>query len=477
MPKIILATINAKWIHPSLALRLLKANLKELENECEILEFALRQPLNEKLSPILSSGALVFGLSISVWNHLASLELLKELHAKWHAHQKPIVVLGGPEVSFLDENSSIFQYSDYVIRGEGEESFRLLCMDLLGGDNPKTLETRPVFINNKEEKIDLLKASFAYHYYSEEDLKKKHVYVETSRGCPFSCAYCQAYSSCGNRAFPLDNICKEIEDLVVRGAKKIKFLDRSFNLNNDRAAAILEFLLSLFKENDLHSICFHFELLPFRISPKLKEILGRFPANSLRLELGIQTFNIETAKLIKRPFTSLEMNEEAENLEYLRYNTNAILHVDLIAGLPGESMLSFKNGFDRLWRILNHKDKNTNNKFEIQLGILKGLPGTDILKLKESMNMRYSDIAPYEVLETGVMSFEEINSLKNFARFWELLVNRNPFPSIINSVLTSKTEVFDTFMELSNNLYKHFGKNWGIDKKEMSMFLKSYIVN
>ena len=472
MPKITLAAINAKWIHPSLALRLLKANLKELEPECEILEFALRQPLNEKLEPIINSKPLIFGLSVSVWNHMASLELLKKLHEKWAMYDRPIIVLGGPEVSFLDEKAEIFRYANYVIRGEGEDKFRELCRSLLQKGQALEKGSTAVFINNEHEKISLINTSYAYHYYSDEDLKKKHVYFESSRDCPFHCAYCQAYSSAGVREFPIDTICSEIEKLAERGAKKIKFLDRSFNLNNDRAIYILEFLLSLLKKYDQNSMCFHFELLPFGLSDKLKETLSRFPENSLRLEVGIQTFNLNTAKIINRPLSaSFDMKEEAENLKFLRFNTNAILHVDLIAGLPGEDMLSFGNGFDKLWHILNYSDLSTDNKYEIQLGILKGLPGTAILNLNESMCMHYSDKAPYEVLETGAMSCREIESLKNFARFWELIVNRNTFPDFVYGFLPAEKNIFDKFMKLSGDLFIHFGRNWGIDRKELKFFL------
>ncbi len=201
MPEILLAAINAKWIHPSLALRLLKANLGPLESRCDIIEFALRQPLCEKTEPLLLARPKILGLSVSIWNHTATLELLKKLQEAWmlEAVQKPVVILGGPEVSYLPQEAEIFQYADYCIRGEGETAFRKLCEAILNkGD---------VFINRVFHTVTEIKSG--YSLYTDEDLSKKLIYVETSRGCPFGCEFCLSAvgSSAGYdsrvREFPL----------------------------------------------------------------------------------------------------------------------------------------------------------------------------------------------------------------------------------------------------------------------------------
>ncbi|MDR2543520.1 MAG: cobalamin-dependent protein, partial [Treponema sp.] len=201
MKKIILTTINAKWIHPSLALRLLKANLGPLEETCQIMEFALRQPLSEKTAPLLAAFASgdrpqILGISVSIWNHTATIELLEELEKSWSNTQvqKPIIVLGGPEVSHLSPEANIFKYADYIICGEGETPFRLLCEDILAGKNNilrvgAENPARPqYFIYNFSEDLNTTKT--AYHLYTNEDLAKKLIYVESSRGCPFSCDFC-----------------------------------------------------------------------------------------------------------------------------------------------------------------------------------------------------------------------------------------------------------------------------------------------
>jgi radical SAM superfamily enzyme YgiQ (UPF0313 family) len=475
MSAIVLAAINAKWIHPSLALRLLKANLGDFETHCKILEFALRQPLKEKITPIIAEHPRLIGLSVSIWNHSATLELLKALEAEWKSEtQKPFVVLGGPEVSWLPEDAEIFRYADYVIRGEGEESFRSLCFELLGeGQTTKKTKTgKTIFIGKGDTIVNVNDISSPYRLYTDEDLTRKLIYVEASRGCPFNCEFCLGSSrnmmaAQKVREFPLEPFLADMETLVKRGGKTFKFLDRTFNLDIDRARKIIRFFLDKIKDRPF---CVHFEMVPSRFPESLKELLCRFPAGTLRLELGIQTFNAQTRALLQM---SGNIDEELKALGFLREKTSAILHVDLIAGLPGEGLASFKDGFDRLWQVLSKQveDKTPGGIFEIQLGILKCLPGTPIARRNETYKMKYSASPPYEVIETGALSAAELDKIKNFARFWELIVNRAPFPALIPALLPAEKPAFDRFMLLSDKLLEHFGKNWGIDREELRSFL------
>ena len=474
--EIVLATINAKWIHPSLALRLLKANLGSLEHKCTILEFALRQPLEEKTQAILSFNPRILGFSVSIWNHLATLELLKTLNVIWE--QKPVVILGGPEVSWLPESAEIFMFADYVIRGEGEESFYTLCSEILCKTPlpfaAKTAVNTAVFINRGSTTAPIDKIKTAYHLYSDEDLQKKLIYAEASRGCPFTCEFCQAPGKL--REFPLEPFFAEMETLIKRGVGTIKFLDRTFNANISRAKKIMEFFLERIKVLGIENkngrpFTVHFEMVPSRFPGEIKEFLCRFPAGTLRLEIGIQTFNCKTAALIQLSRNQTEIDEIIENLKFLRLKTSAILHVDLIAGLPGENLTSFAAGFDLLWQNLS--GGGPEQRFEIQLGILKNLPGTPIARHNEAYGMRYSDKPPYEVIETAALSFAELEKIKNFARFWETIVNRNNFTDFVENYLPPGKPVFDKFMTLSQTLLKKFGKNWGLDRQELKVFLET----
>ncbi|MDR0448826.1 MAG: B12-binding domain-containing radical SAM protein [Treponema sp.] len=481
---IVLATINAKWIHPSLALRLLKANLGALEEQCEILEFALRQPLNEKVDSILTAEPKLLGLSVSIWNHLATLELLKALEEKWDVGQKPVIVLGGPEVSWLFEDAEIFQYADYVIRGEGEESFRSLCYEVFYGSQQTKkpdaeLRQSQQFHNHKNAEsaaigeiiVDVNKIETAYHLYTDEDISQKLIYVEATRSCPFNCEFCQGGLQ-PVREFPLEPFLANMETLVKRGVRTFKFLDRSFNLNIERAKKILEFFLAATRER---SFCVHFEIVPSRFPLELKELIRRFSAGTLRLELGLQTLNLQTRALIQ---LSGNLDKELENLEFLCRETNAILHVDLIAGLPGESIDSFHAGFDRLWQVLSGTLAGSPGSppfgsFEIQLGILKCLPGTPIIRHNEAYGMKYSPAPPYEVIKTNALSAAELDRIKNFARFWELIVNRNSFPDLIPRLFPPGENVFEKFITLSDRLFEQFGRNWGIDRADLRLMLEN----
>ncbi|GHT53172.1 B12-binding domain-containing radical SAM protein [Spirochaetia bacterium] len=453
---ILLTTINAKWVHPSLALRLLKANLGELEDRCTILEFALRQSLAEKLEPILAASPRILGISVSIWNHKATVELLKALKERWEAKgkewgiHKPVIVLGGPEVSYLPEESEIFNYADWVVRGEGELAFRELCSLLL----EKNSNTVPKFIDALL--VDLNAIESGYRLYAEEDLHRKLVYVEASRGCPFGCEFCQSAISAGVREFPLDRFLDEMENLIERGARGFKFLDRTFNLDIERARTIMEFFLNKITAAAPDSPMYvHFEMVPARFSTELRELLRRFPPGSLRLEVGIQTFNSNTANLIGRPSNP---DKELETLHFLRQETKAIVHADLIAGLPGEDMASFGKGFDLLWQA---------RPTEIQLGILKCLPGTPIARHTKTYEMIYAPEPPYEVLETAALPAADLDRVKNFARFWELIVNRGSFPDLVPTLFPEGQPVFDRFMALSDALLARFRRNWGIDRSEL----------
>ncbi|GBU29618.1 hypothetical protein R84B8_03191 [Treponema sp. R8-4-B8] len=569
MSAIVLTTINAKWTHPSLALRLLKANLASLESQCEIIEFALRQPLCEMTAPLLAARPGVLGVSVSIWNHLATIELLSALEHQWTAYggQRPIIVLGGPEVSFLSDNADIFKFADYVICGEGEKAFCMLCENILNcnqlsSDREAFFTPHKNLLQNENKMFsagtqssagdiwlnfpnghakacvnqcqpsgagralrtcakdmifnmqdDLTEIKTAYHLYTDEDIARKLIYVESSRGCPFECEFClsavrakerggaemlkksdravkseklggaveaeeregavKAMESGGAvREFPLEKFLNEMDTLVNRGVRTFKFLDRTFNANIKRAVKICEFFLRKLEERGGEGFApfvVHFEMVPSLFNRELCEILARFPPDSLRLEIGVQTLNREVSARIRRPGWRNQVinpEKELETIRFLRKNTNAIIHADLIAGLPGEDLQSFGMGFDRLWQAvsedgdLSQKREAKNPQVEIQVGILKQLPGAPISRHNDVFGMRYNRKPPYEIEETSSISEVDLRRVKNFAAFWERLVNRG--------VLSIESRlVFEKFMALSDGLFEHFGKNWGIDKWEL----------
>jgi radical SAM superfamily enzyme YgiQ (UPF0313 family) len=487
---IILTTINAKWIHPSLALRLLKANLGALEDNCEIIELNLRQPLAEKLEGLLAAltpddDLRILGISVSIWNHAATIELLENFLAETQRRRgeeekkekRPVIVLGGPEVSHLPPDSKIFNFADYVICGEGETAFRLLCEKILQNEGSVRSGKKPgekhfeKFINAAPVNLNEIKT--AYHLYTDEDITKKLIYVEASRGCIFNCEFCLSAADSKVREFTLEQFLNEMEELIRRGVKTFKFLDRSININVKRTIQVCNFFIDRINQLSSSPMPFvvHFEMVPSIFPPELLEALARFPPGTLRLEIGIQTLNPKVAALICR---SSNPQKELDALRFLCDKTNAIIHADLIAGLPGEDLTSFGKGFDNVWLALGDTYSNKlpaveHSRIEIQLGILKLLPGAPICRRNEEFLMRYNSQPPYEVLETSAMSAGDVQRIKNFARFWELIVNRGLAAAVVKEKL-----LFVNFMCLSDYLFAYFGRNWGIDKNELMEAIEKY---
>jgi radical SAM superfamily enzyme YgiQ (UPF0313 family) len=496
------------------------------------MEFTPRQGPEEQCAALLSAAPRILGLSVSVWNHRQSLEILAALDKAWPARRdrptgrppRPVVVLGGPEASFLPPDAEIFNFADFVIRGEGEGVFAELCRLILEEPEDRGVESGapkraapepPQCVNAVNsvnfidaEPPDLSGVNTAYRLYTAEDLGNKLIYVEASRGCPFGCDFCQGSADSGLREFPLEPFLKDMELLLERcagtpcringGLRTFKFLDRSFNAKLPRAVRIMDFFSSAARRRAFQV---HFEMVPSLFPPELKRAAARFPPGSLRLEIGLQTLNPKTAALIRRPGAGLRIEEELENLRFLRFQTGAIIHVDLIAGLPGEDLASFAGGFDRLWIALTGgesgeaefppPDRPEEGAFEIQMGILKCLPGTPLRRHDGDYGMVYAPQPPYEVIETAALTKAELDRIKNFARFWELIAGK-PWKAASGRAPRGggKTEtaenpaapllrpgkpVFRPFMELADGLWGRFGRNWGIDRNVLRAEVERYL--
>jgi len=425
LKKIVLTTLNARYTHTSLALRYLYANLGALKDDAVVCEFVINEDMQRVAESILAYSPLVVGIGAYIWNALDVKELISIIKK---VSPQTIVVLGGPEASYTPHRVD-FSAADYVISGEGEEAFATLCEKTLAGERPreKLIKAAPA---------DLSKIVSPYRYYTDEDLAHRYLYVESSRGCPFECEFCLSSLDKRVRYFDDEALLGELQALWVRGARTFKFVDRTFNLNIAKASKLLDFFAA--KEPPFSV---HFEVIPEVFPPTLKEKIAAFAPHTLQLEIGIQTLNQIVAKNINR---KIDFEKIKENVSFLENNTNAHLHLDLIVGLPEEDLRSFGEGLNALLALSRSK---------IQIGILKKLSGTTMGRHDEKHKMIYSDKPPYDVLQTGSVTFGEIQRMKRFARFWDMTHNSGRFGGVL-ALMGEGGDMFGSFLAFSDWVYK-----------------------
>jgi radical SAM superfamily enzyme YgiQ (UPF0313 family) len=426
MADIVLSTLNAKFIHAAFGLRYLLANLGELRARAELVEADINQRPLEIAGALLARQPKILGLGVYIWNARETTELvaiLKRLRPGLR------IILGGPEVSYEWEDQPLVRLADHVITGEADLTFPEVCARLLRGESPPKIIAAPI--------PDLARVALPYEFYTDADLAHRIVYVEASRGCPFSCEFCLSSLDIPVRAFPLDAFLAALQRLLDRGLNHFKFVDRTFNLDLRASQAVLEFFLARHRPG----LFLHFEMVPDRLPEALREIIARFPPGSLQFEVGIQTFNEAAAALIQR---RQNLARTEDNFRFLRAQTGAHLHADLIAGLPGEDLASFAAGFDRLLAL---------GPQEIQVGMLKRLRGTPIARHDAEWGMIYSPLPPYELLENRLLSFEQLQQLRRLARYWDLVGNSGNFRHSAPLIWRGQPSAFAAFLRFSEWLY------------------------
>ncbi len=439
MTAIVLATLNARYIHCALGLRYLRANMGELRAQTALREFTIDQRPIDIAEQLLADSPAIIGLGVYIWNVAQCTQLVALIKT---ISPQTLVVLGGPEVSFEQQAQTICQQADYIICGPGEQAFPALCRALLAGERPPEKILHPPFVHPRDLR-------FPYDEYSDEDIAHRVIYVEASRGCPFKCEFC--LSALDKTAWPFDieAFLRQMDRLYRRGVRHFKFVDRTFNLKIDHSRRILEFFLQRLDED----LFLHFELIPDHLPEALKALIQRFPPHSLQFEIGIQTFTPEVQRLISRR----QDNAKTEaNLRWLRQHSQAHLHCDLIAGLPGESYQSFAASFDRLVALQPH---------EIQLGILKRLRGTPIIRHTQSHAMRYNPAPPYNILSTDRLDFATMQRIGRFARYWDMIANSGRFRHTLPLLLGEHP--FARFMALSDQLFAQSGQTHRIALKRL----------
>lgn len=426
---ILLSTLNARYAHASLGLRYLLANMGPLQQQTSLLEFVIGAKTTEIVERLLAQSPRIIGFGIYIWNVEETTRVVAMLK---RVAPQVTIVLGGPEVSHEPGEQDIVRMADYLVTGWGDVTFPKLCGEILHGPKP----LMKIHAGVQPPMADI---AMPYSLYTDNDIANRTLYVEASRGCPFKCEFCLSALDKTAWPFGLDTFLGELETLHARGARLFKFVDRTFNLNIKTSLKIMQFFLDKLEANPDDPVYAHFELVPDHLPDALKEGIRKFPPGALQFEIGIQSFNPAVQALVSR---RQDNAKAAENIRWLCEQSHAHLHVDLIAGLPGEDMDSFARGFDQLVALKPH---------EIQFGILKRLRGTPIIRHTEEHGLVFDPYPPYTILATKLIDFQTMQRLVRFARYWDLVANSGRFAHTLVHVLGESP--FANFMAFSDWIY------------------------
>ena len=431
MPKsIILTTLNARFIHSAFGLRYLKANLGDYGDQCEIIEYTIDSRVEDIAEQLLSRKPKYIGFGVYIWNVVQTEKLIALIKA---IAPDVVVILGGPEVSYEQEEQTIIGLADYVISGWGESSFAELIDQLERG------QVEQKFIVGKQPKLDQIRMPYAF--YSDDDIRNRVIYVEASRGCPFKCEFCLSALDKTAWPFNLDEFLGHMDVLYQRGARHFKFVDRTFNLKVKNSLRIMEFFLERLSDD----LFLHFEVVPDHLPEALKEMIQRFPKGVLQFEIGIQTFNPDVQQAISRR----QDNDKAkQNLKWIREQSNAYIHADLIFGLPGESIASFADSFNTLVALRPH---------EVQVGILKRLKGSPIIRHTDEFSLVFNPNPPYSIVSSKEVTFSDVQRINRFARYWDMVANSGRFSHILPLLFAHYSELdrlYERFSIVSESMFR-----------------------
>ena len=443
--KLVIACLNSKYIHASLAPWCLLSGVKEFcasSVNAKVMESTINSDINAFAEDIINENPDIVSLSSYIWNIEKTFELCKILKEKINC----TIILGGPEVSYRARDV-LEKYSvvDFVLSGEGEKSFPLF-LDIYSdkGDLKKvsglSFREKGDIISVPEEECTETPPS-PYNNEFFYNLKGRISYIETSRGCPYRCAFCLSGRCSPLRFFDIEQVKTDILKLAVSGTKTIKFVDRTFNAKEERANKILEFILSNYGTKIPEGTCFHFEIAGDILKETTMEILSRAPKGVFQLEIGMQSFNEDTLKAINRKTDTQKL---IENIKKLISFGNMHIHIDLIAGLTGEDINSFEKSFDIGYSLKANM---------LQMGFLKLLYGADMRENKEKYPCEFNENPPYEVTSTPWLSNEEIQKLKKCEDALERMYNSGRFLFTLDYLLDECSFTpFKLFMDFGNEI-------------------------
>lgn len=444
--KILLTAVNAKYIHSNPAVYSLRAYAGEtLREQIEIAEYTINQQTDEILADIYERKPDVIAFSCYIWNWETIRELITEL-------PKILPVcplwLGGPEVSF-DAPQILSKYPQLagIMIGEGEETFRELAKLYAHGDcSVRSLQkipglALPAGYTAPRKPTDL--SSLPFLYENLKPFENRIIYYESSRGCPYRCSYCLSSIDKTVRFRDMDKIKRELQFFLGQRTVQVKFVDRTFNCNHVHAMEIWKYI----RDHDNGVTNFHFEISADILTEEEIKLLGQMRPGLVQLEIGVQTVNPETLKEIRR---SEDLAALEAAVERIRLGKNIHVHLDLIAGLPYEDYESFRNSFNRVYRMRPE---------QLQLGFLKVLKGSYMHEKAESYGLVFQSRPPYEVLSTSWLSYGNILRLKQVEQMVELYYNSNQFTYTLHALEKRFESPFDMFLQLAE-YYRKKGYAW-----------------
>jgi radical SAM superfamily enzyme YgiQ (UPF0313 family) len=445
-------------------LRSLHANLGSLADRASIIETDLEITPLQLASQIVERSPRIVGFSVYLWNVRLVEAVARILRAV--APQMRLVA-GGPELT-PDHPAAFSTLVDAMIIGEGETAFRTLCGRWLSQDRDTCAGPQQPPVTGCRGTAEILTpppentASLVlpFHLYTDSDLAQRTVYVESSRGCTYSCSYCTSAKT-GLRLIPLDRLLPALDTLWQKGLRRFKFLDRSFNAPAAHASAVLDFFIG----RATPDMRLHFEINPDHVHEGVAARIAAFPRGTLHLEAGIQTLNPCVAAAVGR---SADTKTTLSNLRFLTQCSGAVVHADLIFGLPGEDEASFAHGFNALIEACHPP--------EVQVNLLKALPGTRLAREAASLGLVFNTEPPYEVLCSDVMDFARIMRLQRFARCWELVHNRSRFPNAVHALHASCAgDYYAAYQALAARIHAEEGKLFAIGLPRMTRHLRAHL--
>ncbi len=436
---VVLSTLNAKYIHTNLAIRCLRAYV-EPEHDVKMVEYTIKDPAMNIVTDLFRYEPDVVGFSCYIWNIEETIKVISILKK---IKPELTIIVGGPEVSYdvtywLDRLTNV----DFIVLGEGEETFKQLLTELKGNKNftsiPRSTEAKNV-INPQRNKLNLQEAPSPFRF--EEDIEhfgKRVTYIETSRGCPFSCQFCLSSIEVGVRYFNKEKVKDDIRYLMKNGAKTIKFVDRTFNISRSYAMEMFQFLI----DERLPGTVFQFEITADIMRPEVIDFLNEHaPAGLFRFEIGVQSTNDATNELVMR---KQNFQKLTRTVTMVKDGGKIDQHLDLIAGLPEEDYESFKKTFNDVFAMRPE---------ELQLGFLKMLRGTGLRIRAAEHDYVYMDHSPYEILKNNVLSFQEISKIKQVEDVLEKYWNDHRVDYTLEYLVT---KVFSTPFDF----FQDFGQYW-----------------